>query len=282
MAELMHTLVSILPKEALSRAVGAACRWPGPKPMVKFAIRRFAKAYKVDVSESERPFDEYPSFTEFFTRRLKPGLRPIAPGESLAVSPVDGTVGQCGELHGGKMIQAKGREYTLPELLGGPDAEAQAARFEGGTYVTIYLAPYNYHRIHTPLGGEIVGYCAVPGHLWPVNASGLRNVDKLFCVNERLTTYIETKRGPCAVVKVGATNVGRIRALYADVVTNLRARRKLVRETLPDPVHVEKGGELAMFEMGSTVVLLFHPAFALGPKIVPGTPIKLGEPLGVA
>ncbi len=279
MSELSHTLLSLLPKNALSRAVGAACRIPGPSPLVRFAIRRFVAAYGVDASESELPPEEYPTFTEFFTRRLKPGLRPIAPGESLPVSPVDGTVGECGVITGGKMVQAKGRNYTLPELLGGPDADEMARRFEGGTYVTIYLAPYNYHRIHSPLAGEIVGYTAVPGHLWPVNASGLRNVDKLFCVNERLSTFIETARGPCCVVKVGATNVGRIRALYADVVTNLRRTRLVERKTLEVPVHVEKGGELAMFEMGSTVVLLFHPAFTLSAKIVAGTPIKLGEPL---
>jgi len=279
MSELSHTLLSLLPKNALSRAVGAACRLPGPPPLVRFAIRRFVKAYGVDASESEKPVEEYPTFTEFFTRRLKPGLRPIAPGASIPVSPVDGTVGQCGVIEQGKLVQAKGRDYTLPELISGPDANEQAARFEGGTYVTIYLAPYNYHRIHSPLAGDITGYTAVPGQLWPVNASGLRNVDKLFCVNERLSTFIETARGPCCVVKVGATNVGRIRALYADVVTNLRRTRKLERKTLDLPVHVEKGGELAMFEMGSTVVLLFHPAFTLGPKVVPGTPIRLGEPL---
>jgi len=279
MSELSHTLLSLLPKNTLSRVVGAACRMPGPPPLVRFAIRRFVAAYGVDASESERPPEEYPTFTEFFTRRLKPGLRPIAPGESLPVSPVDGTVGECGEIHEGKLVQAKGRNYTLPELIGGPDANEMAARFEGGTYVTIYLAPYNYHRIHTPLAGDITGYTVVPGQLWPVNASGLRNVDKLFAVNERLSTFIETQRGPCCVVKVGATNVGRIRALYADVVTNARRTRAVERKTLDVPVHVEKGAEIAMFEMGSTVVLLFHPAFTLGPKIVPGTPIKLGEPL---
>ncbi len=151
MSELSHTLLSLLPKNTLSRAVGAACRLPGPPPLVRFAIRRFVKAYGVDASESERPVEEYPTFTEFFTRRLKPGLRPIAPGDSIPVSPVDGAVGQCGVIEQGKLVQAKGRDYTLPELLSGPDAGEQAARFEGGTYVTIYLAPYNYHRIHSPL-----------------------------------------------------------------------------------------------------------------------------------
>ena len=271
-------VLRLLPKSGLSRLVGFLCRIPFPGPIMRFAIRAFARAFGVDASESERPIESYPTFTEFFTRRLKPGLRPIAPGEG-PVSPVDGTVGECGIVTAGKMLQAKGKEYTLAELFGGPDAAAQAQRFEGGTFVTIYLAPYNYHRIHAPLGGSITGYTVVPGNLWPVNAEGVQNIEKLFCVNERLTTLIESPRGPCAVVKVGATNVGRIRALYADVITNAAATREVQRETLATPVAVERGGELAMFEMGSTVVLLFQPGFTPGPKVATGTPIKLGEPL---
>jgi phosphatidylserine decarboxylase len=278
-------LLRLLPKSALSRTVGAACRLRFPAPVMRVAIRAFAQATGVDASESERPIESYATFTDFFTRRLKPGLRPIAPGE-LPVSPVDGTVGQCGRIEAGRLLQAKGRDYTLAELVAGSptdddgDGAEQARRFEGGTFVTIYLAPWNYHRIHAPLAGRITGFSAVPGTLWPVNLQGVEQIDRLFCVNERLTTWIETPRGPCGVVAVGATNVGRIRALYADVVTNLRATRAAQRERFANPVEVERGGELALFEMGSTVVLLFQPAFALGPKIVPGAPIRLGEPLG--
>jgi phosphatidylserine decarboxylase len=271
-------VLRLLPKSALSRFVGWLCRIPFPRPIMAFAIRSFARSFGVDGSESERPIESYPTFTGFFTRRLKAGARPIAPGD-LPVSPVDGTVGESGTITAGRMVQAKGKEYTVAELLGGPDADALAKVYEGGTFVTIYLAPYNYHRIHAPLGGTITGYTVVPGNLWPVNSEGVQNVEKLFCVNERLTTHLESPRGPCAVVKVGATNVGRIRALYADVVTNAKATRAVQRETLATPVQVERGGELAMFEMGSTVVLLFHPAFTLGPAIVTGRPIKLGEPL---
>jgi phosphatidylserine decarboxylase len=279
MPDLQYTLLSLLPKNALSQAVGALCRLPVPPAVLHAATRLFIRKFGVDMSEAEHPLEHYRTFTEFFTRRLKLGARPIAPGDALPVSPVDGTVGMCGTIAQGVLVQAKGKTYTLPELLSGPTAALDAQPFEGGTFVTIYLAPYNYHRIHAPLPGKITGYSKVPGNLWPVNAVGVDNVEKLFCVNERLTTFLDTPRGPCAVVKVGATNVGRIRALYADVVTNEGLERKAERRRFERPVVVEKGGELAMFEMGSTVVLLFHPAFTLGRKITPGTPIRLGEPL---
>jgi phosphatidylserine decarboxylase len=284
MADLSFTLLRLLPKNTLSRAVGAACRLPGPRPLLRAAIRRFVAAYGVDASEAERPVEDYPTFTEFFTRRLKPGLRPVAPGDT-AVSPVDGTVGECGAIEaggGGRLLQAKGREYTLAELVGGPDAataEADARRFAGGSFVTIYLAPYNYHRIHASLGGRITGYTYMPGQLWPVNPVGVRNVERLFCVNERLTTWIDTPRGPCAVVAVGATCVGRIRALYDDVVTNAKRVRAPLRQRYEQPIPVEKGAEIALFEMGSTVVLLFGPQVKLSAGLVPGLPVRLGQPL---
>src|SRR5262245_51795621 len=128
MAELSYTLLRLLPKNTLSRAVGAACRASAPRPVVRAAIRAFARKYGVDASEAERPIEEYPTFTDFFTRRLKPGARPIAPGPA-AVSPVDGTLGELGGIVEGRLFQAKGKEYTLAELIGGPEAAADAAAF---------------------------------------------------------------------------------------------------------------------------------------------------------
>jgi phosphatidylserine decarboxylase len=278
MAELAYTLLKLVPKNTYSRMVGAACRLSGPKPLVRSVIKGLARRWGVNVEEAEKPLDDYSSFTEFFTRRLKPGARPIAPGD-VAVSNVDGRVAEHGPIVDGTLYQAKGKSYTLAELIGGPNAEEDAKPFLGGTFCTIYLAPYNYHRIHTPLGGEITGYVNVPGQLWPVNAMGVRNVEKLFCVNERLTTFLKTPRGPCAVVAVGATAVGRIRAVYADVVTNAKRTRKGERKIFERPIPVGKGDELAIFEMGSTVVLLFAPGVNIHPKWLPGTPIKLGEAL---
>jgi phosphatidylserine decarboxylase len=192
---------------------------------------------------------------------------------------VDGTLGELGEIVEARLYQAKGKHYTLAELIGGPNAEEDARQFAGGSFCTIYLAPYNYHRIHAPLGGEITGYVVMPGYLWPVNPVGVRNVEKLFCVNERLTTFLKTPRGPCAVVAVGATNVGRIRAVYDDVVTNAKRTRQPERKMYEQPIHVEKGGELAIFEMGSTVVVLFGPGVKLADRLAPGQTIRLGEAL---
>src|SRR2546421_7618925 len=260
-------------------AGGAACRLPAPRPVMRAVIRTFARRYGVDAAEAERAIEEYPTFTEFFTRRLKPGARPIAPGDLVPVSPVDGTVGEVGDIVEGRLLQAKGKHYTLAELFGGPEAAEDARRFAGGTFVTIYLAPYNYHRIHAPLGGFITGYINVPGTLWPVNGLGVRNVDRLFCVNERLTTSLGTPRGPCAVVAVGAMNVGRIRAVYDDVVTNVRRTRAVQRKIYEKPIPVAKGGELGIFEMGSTVVVVFAPGTKLSPSLQVGIAIRLGAPL---
>jgi phosphatidylserine decarboxylase len=278
MAELAYTLLKLVPKNTYSRLVGAACRLNAPKPVMRAVIRGLAKSWGVNAAEAEKPIEEYPTFVEFFTRRLKPGMRPIAPGP-VAVSPVDGRVAEMGDIGDGTLYQAKGKPYSLAELIGGPEAEPDAKQFLGGSFCTIYLAPYNYHRIHTPLGGQIVGYVNVPGQLWPVNAFGVRNVEKLFCVNERLTTFLQTPRGPCAVVSVGATAVGRIRAVYDDVVTNAKRTRAVVRKIYDQPIPVEKGGELAIFEMGSTVVLLFAKGVKLSPALTIGAPIKLGEAL---
>jgi len=278
MAELAYTLLKLVPKNTYSRLVGAVCRLNAPKPVMRAAIRRIAASWGVNSAEAEKPIEEYPTFVEFFTRRLKPGMRPIAPGP-VAVSPVDGRVAEMGEIVDSTLYQAKGKPYSLAELIGGPEAEGDAKQFLGGSFCTIYLAPYNYHRIHAPLGGRLTGYVNVPGQLWPVNAFGVRNVEKLFCVNERLTTFLQTPRGPCAVVSVGATAVGRIRAVYDDVVTNAKRTRAVARKMYDQPIPVEKGGELAIFEMGSTVVLLFAPGVKLSSKWTIGAPIKLGEAL---
>jgi phosphatidylserine decarboxylase len=279
MAELAYTFLKLLPRNTLSRALGAACRIPAPRPVMRAVIRGFARRYGVDAGEAERAIEEYPTFTEFFTRRLKPGARPIAPGERVPVSPVDGTVGEVGDIVEGRLLQAKGKHYTLAGLFGGPRAEQDAQRFSGGGFVTIYLAPCDYHRIHAPLGGSITGYINVPGTLWPVTPIGVRNVEQLFCVNERLTTFLDTPRGPCAVVAVGAMNVGRIRAVYDDVVTNARRTRAVQRKEYEKPIPVAKGSELAIFEMGSTVVVVFGPGVKLAGDVVPGRAIKLGEGL---
>lgn len=271
-------LLKFLPKRTMSRAFGNLTRAKLPASAHRAAIRSFANRYRVDVAEAEKPLDEYRTFGEFFTRRLKPGTRPIAPGDDVPVSPVDGTVSQAGVGEAGLLVQAKGRTYTLAALL---DDEEEAKRFAGGIYLTLYLSPRDYHRIHAPLGGRILGWGHVPGQLWPVNRPSVAGVPDLFAVNERLITYLETPLGHVALVAVGATMVGRIRASYDDIVTQIGRTGRRVR--YDHPREVGKGDELGMFEMGSTVILLFEPhRVALDGRLAPEVSVRVGEPIGRA
>jgi phosphatidylserine decarboxylase len=271
------TLMRLVPKSALSTAVGVATRLPAPAPLHRAAVKAFARRFRVDVDEAERELAAYPTFAEFFTRRLKPGARPIDQAPEAVVSPVDGAVSQFGYSLGGQCLQAKGICYTVDKLL----ADTELSRpFVGGAYLTVYLAPRDYHRIHAPLGGVIEGYSYTPGEFWPVNRASVQLKQALFCVNERLTTYLSTEAGKVAVVKVGATCVSRIRASYDDVVTHTGGKAKVHR--YPQPIPVEKGAELGVFEMGSTVILLFekdkvHWRDGLQPDLAVRMGTRIGE-----
>ena len=198
-------------------------------------------------------------------------------GDRVVVSPVDGAVSQAGYTTAGQCVQAKGIEYPVARLL---DSEEAAKPFVGGAFATLYLSPRDYHRIHAPLGGTIDGYSYVPGAFWPVNRASVRLKDSLFCVNERLITYLTTPLGKCAVVKVGATCVSRIRASYADVVTHQGARGRV--QTFQTPIPVQKGDELGRFEMGSTVILLFEPGrMTWDEALVPEAVVRMGSRIGV-
>jgi phosphatidylserine decarboxylase len=269
----MRALLRVLPKAAMSRAVGSATRLPAPRFVHGAAERLFVHHYGVRMDEAEQPLGAYPSFSAFFTRRLKPGLRPIAEGEQVIVSPVDGCVAAFGRAEHGRMIQAKGRDYSLAALLDDP-GEGQA--FEGGAYVTLYLSPRDYHRIHAPLAGKIEAASYVPGKLFPVNAPSVRCIPNLFCVNERLITYLSTAAGRVAVVSVGATCVGRVRASYDDLATRRRGGPRKVHYEQPIPI--EKGAELGVFEMGSTVILVFEPGrVGLAETLAEGATVHMGE-----
>jgi len=272
------TLMRLVPKGALSRLVGAATRLPAPPVLHQTAAQVFARAYRVDLAEAEQPVRGYPTFGDFFARRLRPGARPVAPGDAVVVSPVDGAVSEIGLAQNGRLLQAKGMDYTLGALLADPE---RAEAFAGGAYATLYLAPRDYHRIHAPLAGAITGYSYVPGKLWPVNPASVRTVPNLFAANERLITFVQTALGQVAIVKVGATCVGRIRASYDDVVTHAGGRARSKRYA--SPIAVEKGGELGAFEMGSTVILCFEPGrVVLDPALRPGAVVRMGQAIGQA
>jgi len=269
-------LMHILPKSALSSAVGLATRLPLPAPLHRAAMKHFARAYAVDLDEAEHGLEHYPTFAQFFTRGLKDGLRPIDPGEDVVVSPVDGAVSQVGYSENGHVLQAKGITYSVDQLVGNKDA---AAPFHGGAWTTLYLSPRDYHRIHAPLGGTIEGYAYVPGEFWPVNPASVKNKQSLFCVNERLITYLKTPAGRCAVVKVGATCVSRIKAAYDDVLTHTGKPGKV--HAYPVPLAIAKGAELGRFEMGSTVILLFEKGrVEWDASLTPESTVRLGRKIG--
>ncbi|MGB8931275.1 MAG: archaetidylserine decarboxylase [Anaeromyxobacteraceae bacterium] len=269
-------LMRAVPKNALSRVAGALTRWAAPRWLLDRAITAFAGRYGVDLGECDAPAS-FRTFGEFFARPLKPGRRPIAAGDEVLASPVDGLVSETGVATSCQLLQAKGIGYTVGALLG--DYEA-AGRFEGGAWATIYLSPRDYHRIHFPAGGRVTGWRYIPGRLWPVNPASVRTVPSLFAVNERLVVHLETPLGACALVAVGATIVGRVRASFDPSVpiTNLPGAA-MQHGVYAEPIPVEKGAELGAFEMGSTVILLFEPGRA-GLQLAPGQRVRVGEPIG--
>ncbi len=276
---LLITALRAVPKNALSRAVGRLTDWEGPGGVLRPAMRAFAARYRIDLAASP-PLESYRTFGQFFARPLLPGLRPIAPGERVVVSPVDARVSQAGLSTGGRMLQAKGIDYTVAALLG--DA-ALGRRFEGGAWTTLYLSPQDYHRIHFPLGGGITGWRYIPGRLWPVNAASVGHVPGLFTVNERLVTLLDSPLGLAAIVAVGATVVGRVRATYDAAVplTDQPGPAGVRFGDYAPPRPVEKGAELGAFEMGSTVILVFEPGrVKLSERLAPGARVRVGEPIG--
>jgi len=269
----------LLPKNAVSRAFGVVAEIPLP-PGVRNAVNHgFARFAGVDVDECEIPPGAYGSLNAFFTRRLREGARSIdARGPGDLVSPADGRLDQFGEIRKNTLVQAKGRTYRLVDLL---DSGRDAARFEGGQFATIYLSPRDYHRVHSPVEGTVTRLGYVPGQLFPVNPFAVEHVERLFTVNERLTTFVETSQmGPVAVVMVGATCVGKITLAFHPFRTNAAFRRR-EDVALDEPVELDHGDELGIFNLGSTVIVLVgNPAFAFRSDLESGRSVYMGEILG--
>jgi phosphatidylserine decarboxylase len=268
----------LLPQHGLSRLILAATRvrtaW-----FKNWTIRCFLKLYRVDMTEAAEsdPY-RHGSFNEFFTRALKDGARAIASDHAAIASPVDGCVSEAGRIDRDRLLQAKGRDFGLTELLA---AQPWASRFEGGSFATIYLAPFNYHRVHMPLRGELKETVYVPGRLFSVNAVTAQHVPGLFARNERVLTLFDSgELGQFAVVLVGALNVGSMATVWAGDITP--AARRVVTRVPGPPTILEKGAELGRFNMGSTVILLFEPNRARWHREVhAGSVVRLGQSLGV-
>jgi phosphatidylserine decarboxylase len=275
-------LLGRLPQGGLSRAFGRIADTPLPVRLRKPVLGAFARGVGIDVSEAELPLAAYGSLNEFFVRRLRPGLRSWPTGARVAASPVDGITGSMGRITEGRLIQAKGRWYSAAALL---DDRERAARYEGGTFLTIYLSPRHYHRIHTPCPGLVGEARHIPGALLPVNGPAVSHVQDLFARNERLVAYVEGALGTVAVVAVGAYNVGRISAAFdaewngrGGAVTNRPGAAAHTRTYAP-PVELGTGAEIMAFHLGSTVVLLFEAGVSLERSIQPDMEVLLGQPI---
>lgn len=266
-----------LPHHAVSRLAG---RFAGSEaPWLKDRlIRRFIDTYDVDMTEAARPVEAYASFNDFFTRELKPGARPLADASEYVLSPADGAISQIGTIEAGRIFQAKGREFTATQLLGGDPAIAE--RFEGGAFATIYLSPKDYHRVHMPAAGELLGTVYVPGDLFSVNQVTAENVDDLFARNERLACMFDGAHGCFASVMVGAMIVAGVETVWGGRET---AHAPHVRHRIfADGEHdFAAGDEMGRFFLGSTVVLLFEPGRVewLDP-FKAGDTVRMGQALG--
>ena len=276
-----------LPQGALSRGAGRLADAPIPPAMRRRVLGAFARTVGIDLGEVELPLEEYGSIGEFFVRKLKPGARSWPDDARVVSSPVDGVIGRFGTIERGRALQAKGRDYSVAEMLSEPGA---AERYEGGQFLTIYLSPRHYHRIHAPCGGTIATATHVPGALLPVNAAAVAKVPSLFARNERLVCTIDGPVGRVPVVAVGAYNVGRIAASFERLAanaapeadswrTNVRGAREETRRYDP-PIAVRAGDEIMAFHLGSTVVLLFEPGRArLLPALASGSEVRAGTVL---
>ena len=264
MNSITYSFLKLLPKNAVSRVFGVFSRAKIPL-ISKFFMNWFAKHYKINLEESEIPEKGFENIHELFTRKLKKDAR-IIEDNAEVICPVDGVLTAFGFLWGEnpEYMQAKGKFYNLESLLRNKEL---AKRFSGGIWATIYLSPHNYHRIHSPVSGNVIAAYYCPGTLWPVNAGSVKRIEGLFSINERLITQINTYGGgEILLVKIGATNVGRIAVDYKkDWFTNsmppLASRKALFTKWEPEQTYAyTKGQEIARFEMGSTVILVCNRA----------------------
>ena len=278
-ARLFAYLQYVLPQFWLTAVIYRIARIRNPA-FKNFLITKFISLYDVDIDDVARDVpDDFVSFNAFFIRELDGDARPIDDGASTIVSPVDGTVSSAGPIRDDSIFQAKGRAYTLNDLLA-TDLQA-AANYVDGNYATIYLAPYNYHRVHAPCAGELVAARYVPGDLFSVNAGTAAHVPGLFSRNARLVLHFESGDGPFVVILVGALNVGSISSPWSD---EIRPRKRGVVDLVnirDSENSVAKGDLLGWFNMGSTVIVLLpKDSGAWHDTLAAGQTVRMGQAIG--
>ena len=281
-AQFVDGLGRILPLNVASYLTGKAAQLSLPKPFNQVLCGAFAKTFGIDLSEAERPLKDYSSIEELFTRKLKPGIRPI---EGELCSPADGVLSVAAPSTGNTAVQAKGLSYSLTELMfGASHPQPRPLAF----YTTVYLAPKNYHRVHSPIQAELKKLRYFPGELWPVNQPSVKWTPRLFTRNERLIFELETPEGTAYLAMVGALNVGRITTPFVpDFATN-DGRSRLAKAgpqelALARSHQLEAGDELGTFMLGSTVIIAFDEALTKRYRMLQAwssRPVRMGEKLG--
>jgi len=270
--------VRVLPRKRLSRALGRLAESRAPQRVVDAAVAAFVRTYDVDLSEVDVPPGGFRTFDDFFTRTLRPGVRPVDPNPRALVSPADGRIEDLGAITSDGELMVKGQSYTAAALLG--DSEAAEA-YEGGHYFVVYLSPRDYHRVHAPTCGPVQRMRYVPGTLFPVNRIGTDFIPQLFARNERLAiVQAGAVHGIVTTIMVGAIGVGRIGLSFDDVQTN-RGDTPGLRSYADCPIPRERGEELGVFHMGSTAIVMTPPQCVLELVVEPGASIRMGEAMAV-
>lgn len=269
-------LQHLAPQKTLSRIVRAATRWTW-RPWKDFLIHRVVHTYRVDMAEAAQPDPRaYPTFNAFFTRALRDGVRCAEGDAATILSPVDGRISQIGNVEAGRILQAKGRNYTVDELIAD---QTIAADYHDGCFATLYLAPRDYHRVHMPLDGELLGTVHIPGRLFSVAPGPVARIPRLFGRNERLVCHFAGTGGPFVVAMVGAMLVSGISTVWNGPEVPPYARGIVRRDWRGRGIRLARFAEMARFEMGSTVIVLL-PAPARFDPLATHARVQVGQRLG--
>ncbi len=266
----------LLPHRLLSRIVYHATRWTW-RPWKNFLIGRVVRRYAVDMSEAAQPDPfAHPHFNAFFTRALRAGVRPLAGGADSIACPADGRVSQTGAIRDGRIVQAKGHDYSVAELLAD---ETAAQTYRDGHFATIYLSPRDYHRVHMPLTGVLQGTVHVPGRIFSVAPFAVNAIPRLFARNERLVCHFRGEHGPFAVILVGAMLVSSVHTVWDGLVIPPYAGRVARKDAGARGIALERGAEMGNFNMGSTVIVLV-PKQARIETLSSEQTVRVGQHLG--